>query len=1410
MAPKQERVALKFRAEVECRVSPRARQAIGFLFALGMMFGHVAQTHAATLTVQNTSDSGAGSLRQAILDAASGDTIVFDKTAMDGQTIVLSSITNDTGTTTQFGASAFFITGGKALTIDATLNGLTQGVVLQRQSGSFFRLFDLDTGSSLTLRGLTLKGGRAQGGSGGTGPFKGGGGAAGMGGAIFNRGTLVIDRCTFVDNGVFGGSGTSATSFSPVGGGGVGADGSSPNGGGPNGGAGFSSGADPGGAGGFGGGGGGAFFGGGSGGFGGGGGTGYLGGGAGGFGGGGGGSGEAGVGGTGGFGGGNGIYLGLNTTSGGGGAGMGGALFNYDGAATILNSTFANNFAHYGVGGGFGATDGSRLGGAVFIHGGSVAISFSTFARNGLEPGPMTPYPSGTLYRFGGSLTITNSIIASNTTGGAQDVFYGDGLTVAGVGSGGSGSGNLIDSTNGFTGGFTVPATLNLSTTLAANGGFGLTILPLAGSNAINGAANCLDAAGATVGIDQRGFARPQPQGAQCDVGAVEAAFFTVTPSAGANGSISPATAQTISAGQTATFTVTPNSGYYASVGGTCGGNLAGATYTTNSLTASCSVVATFILSVPCTAGSYSASGSSPCTLASPGFYVPNASATAQTPCAPGTYSANAGAATCTPASVGFFVPSATATAQIACPTNATCSVAGLAGYQSAVVQNTSDDGVGSLRDAVTNTMSGGVLRFAPALDGQTITLTTFTNNTGTTTQFGPSAFFITGGKSLTIDATQNGLTQGVTVERSSAAANFRLFDLDTGTSLTLRGLTLRNGAARGNGSSVAQRAGGSAGMGGAIFSRGDLTIDRCTFSANSAVGGAGEPASGNFGAGGGGVGAASSSTNFGGSDSGGGPNGGLGAGNAGGFGGGGAGGDTNVGLPSGGAGGFGGGGGGGQGPSSTGGAGGFGGGGGGGGSSGSGGYAAGSGTLDGGGGGAGMGGAIFSYGGTTTILNSTFTGNSAVGGASGTVSPPIYNGLGLGGALFVFGGSVNISFSTFAGNGAAIPGGGSGAANGGAIYRAGGTFTLANSIVAGNTSNGADLFYGTGGAPLVPGFGGSGSGNLIGSETGFAGSYTVPATLNLSTMLAANGGFGQTLLPLAGSDAINGAPNCLDASAAAVGIDQRGASRPLGVACDVGAVEVAPSYTVTPSAGANGTISPNTAQTVLHGGRVTFTLMPSGGYAAGVGGTCGGSLIGNTFTTNAITADCSVDAQFSNLVLTRVVSRKTHGAAGALDLPLTLNVPVTGSVTVEPRASGAGGSGHTLVFVFDQTVTQAGAATVTDSVGSPIGTAGMPTITGAGLNEVSVTVTGIANAKRVRVELNGVNGAATAAGTLGFLLGDTNNDYAVNSLDMSATKVRSGVVTTVNILQFDLNASGRVTAADIAAVKARSGTALP
>ncbi|MFZ0927655.1 MAG: hypothetical protein WAN11_03590, partial [Syntrophobacteraceae bacterium] len=69
---------------------------------------------------------------------------------------------------------------------------------------------------------------------------------------------------------------------------------------------------------------------------------------------------------------------------------------------------------------------------------------------------------------------------------------------------------------------------------------------------------------------------------------------YKITPSAGSNGSISPSASVQVKSGGTQTFTVTPNSGYTASVGGTCGGSLAGTTYTTNAITANCTVTAAF------------------------------------------------------------------------------------------------------------------------------------------------------------------------------------------------------------------------------------------------------------------------------------------------------------------------------------------------------------------------------------------------------------------------------------------------------------------------------------------------------------------------------------------------------------------------------------------------------------------------------------------------------------------------------------------------------------------------------------------------------------------------------------------------------------------------------------------------
>ena len=70
--------------------------------------------------------------------------------------------------------------------------------------------------------------------------------------------------------------------------------------------------------------------------------------------------------------------------------------------------------------------------------------------------------------------------------------------------------------------------------------------------------------------------------------------------------------------------------------------------------------------------------------------------------------------------------------------------------------------------------------------------------------------------------------------------------------------------------------------------------------------------------------------------------------------------------------------------------------------------------------------------------------------------------------------------------------------------------------------------------------------------------------------------------------------------------------------------------FTVTPSAAANGSITPSTPQEIEQGRTVQFQVNPDSGYdVASVGGTCGGLLQGNTFTTSAVNANCTVSATF-------------------------------------------------------------------------------------------------------------------------------------------------------------------------------------
>ncbi|MBN8728051.1 MAG: S8 family serine peptidase [Xanthomonadales bacterium] len=94
--------------------------------------------------------------------------------------------------------------------------------------------------------------------------------------------------------------------------------------------------------------------------------------------------------------------------------------------------------------------------------------------------------------------------------------------------------------------------------------------------------------------------------------------------------------------------------------------------------------------------------------------------------------------------------------------------------------------------------------------------------------------------------------------------------------------------------------------------------------------------------------------------------------------------------------------------------------------------------------------------------------------------------------------------------------------------------------------------------------------------------------------------------------------------------------------------------YTVTPSVGTqSGTISPATPQTVSEGSSATFTLAPASGFQVdNVGGTCGGTLTGLSYVTNAVTANCTVIANFKVADANSLVCSNTinHAIANNID----------------------------------------------------------------------------------------------------------------------------------------------------------------
>jgi len=181
------------------------------LLALGFFLWILAlpqEARAATLTVNNTNDSGSGSLRQTIVDANPGDTITFDGN-LAGQTITLASTLEISQDVTIDGSdliTPIIVSGNDAVRVfyvytdtTVTFDSLTiaNGNTTTPEFSGYYAIgggLKIEPGASVTLTHSTILSNTAMHYDSGMDWY------LGMGGGIYSQGVLIVIDTTFSDN----------------------------------------------------------------------------------------------------------------------------------------------------------------------------------------------------------------------------------------------------------------------------------------------------------------------------------------------------------------------------------------------------------------------------------------------------------------------------------------------------------------------------------------------------------------------------------------------------------------------------------------------------------------------------------------------------------------------------------------------------------------------------------------------------------------------------------------------------------------------------------------------------------------------------------------------------------------------------------------------------------------------------------------------------------------------------------------------------------------------------------------------------------------------------------------------------------------------------------------------------------